>query len=225
MPPRRSGPKRKYVRRAMPRLPLGRARRGMLYNPQPVFTETYKATTLSLGSPTPVAGVGFLLTANMDGITQLAQYSNLYTKYKILKCQFTLLPNFTGGTDQNAALYNLSQGTMSVSTMRMIYAYDNSPAAAGPASEQDALEENGCKIKLLQNKVVIPCRPAPDTKDANGVEMTLRNKYINFASGGNPNITHYGVKGWLKQLFNNQPQFLNDVDVYVKVTFQLCDPR
>jgi len=153
----------------------------------------------------------------------LAQYSSLYTKYKILSCQFILLPNFNG-TDQNAALYNLSQGTMSTATMRIVYAYDNSPAAAGPASEQDALEENGCKIKMLTNKLTIPCRPSPDTKDANGVEMTLRNKYINFTSQG-PNINHYGVKGWLKQLYNNQPQFLNDVEVYVKVTFQLADPR
>jgi len=224
MPRRPAGaPKRKYVRRAMPRLPLGRYRRGMLYNPQPVFTETYKGQRLTLGNPSPIAGVGFLLTANMDRIYQLAQYSNLYTKYKILKVQFTLIPNFNG-TDQNAALYNLSQGTMSVATTRLVYAYDTSPAAAGPATEQDALEENGVKIKMLKDKIVIPCRPAPDTKDANGVQMTLRNKFINFASSG-PNIEHYGVKGWLSQLYNNQPQFLNDVDVYVKVTFQLADPR
>jgi len=208
----------------MVKRPFGALRRRLLYNPQPVFTETYKATALSFGNPSPAAGIGFLLTASMDGITQLAQYSNLYTKYKILKCSFTLIPNFTV-SDQNAALYNLSQGTMSVSQTRIIYAYDNSPAAQGPASEQDALEENGCKIKLLTNKLTIPCRPAPNTKDDNGVEMTLRNKYINFKTDSSPNIVHYGVKGWMQQLFNNQPQFLNDVSVYVKVTFQLADPR
>lgn len=203
---------------------IGSIRRRMMFNPQPVFTETYKATTLTFGSPSPIAGTGFLLTANMDGLSQLTQYSNLYTKYKILSAKFILLPNFAGGTDQNAALYNLSQGTMSVSSMRIIYAYENSPAATGPVSEQDALEENGCKIKILKDKLSIPCVPTPNTKDANGVEMTLKNNYINFATSG-PNITHYGVKGWLKQLFNNQPQFLNDVDVYVKLTFQLSDPR
>jgi len=223
MPPKRAYKKRASKPRAMAR-GIGGLRRRMLYNPQPVFTETYKGTTLTLGSPSPIAGAGFLLTANMDGISQLGQYSNLYTKYKILKCQFILLPNFGGGTDQNAALYNLSQGTMSTATTRIIYAYDNSPAAAGPASEQDALEENGCKIKLLMDKLTIPCRPSPKTQDANGVEMTLRNKFINFAAQG-PNINHYGVKGWFKQLYNNQPQFLNDIEVYVKVTFQLADPR
>jgi len=223
MPPRRAYKKRAPKRAMVPR-GIGGMRRRTLYNPQPIFTETYKSGTLTFGNPSPVAGIGFLLTANMDGITQLAQYSNLYTKYKILSAQFTLLPNFTGGTDQNAALYNLSQGTMSVSTMRIIYAYDNSPAAAGPASEQDALEENGCRIKLLQNKLTIPCRPVPNTQDANGVQLTQRGKFINFTSG-TPNIDHYGVKGWLKQLYNNQPQFLNDVEVYVKLTFQLADPR
>jgi len=220
-------PKRVYKKRAIKRVPrgIGAMRRRQLYNPQPVFTETYKSTSLSLGNPTPIAGAGFLLSANMDGISQLAQYSNLYTKYKILKVAFMLLPNFGGGTDQNAALYNLSQGTMSTATTRIIYAYSDSPAVGGPTSEQDALEENGCKIKLLMDKLTIPCRPTPNTKDANGVELTQRGKYINFASGGLPNIDHYGVKGWFKQLFNNQPQFLNDIDVYVKVTFQLADPR
>jgi len=219
-------PKRAYKKRAVKsRVPrgLGAMRRRMLYNPQPVFTETYKAPRLTLGNPTPIAGIGFLLSANMDRVYQLAQYSNLYTKYRILKAVFTLIPNFNG-TDQNAALYNLSQGTMSVATTRIVYAYDNSPAAAGPASEQDALEENGCKIRMLKDKLVIPCRPAPNTLDANGVQLTQRNKFINFTASG-PNIEHYGVKGWLSQLYNNQPQFLNDVDVYVKLTFQLADPR
>jgi hypothetical protein len=114
---------------------------------------------------------------------------------------------------------------MSTATMRIVYAYDNSPGAVGPASEQIALEENGCKIRMLKDKLTIPCRPAPNTADANGVQMTLRNKFINFATGQQPNIDHYGVKGWLKQLYNNQPQFLNDVEVYVQLTFQLADPR
>lgn len=202
---------------------IGAMRRSMMYNPQPVFTETYKSATLTLGNPTPIAGIGFLLSATMDGITQLAQYSNLYTKYKILSAKFILLPNFTV-SDQNAALYNLSQGTMSTAQMRIIYSYNDSPGATGPVSEQEALEENGCKIKLLTNKLSIPCRPTPNTIDANGVQLTERGKFINFTSSG-PNIIHYGVNGWLKQLYNNQPQFLNDVDVYVKLTFQLSDPR
>jgi len=217
-------PRGGYKKRSMVPRGIGSSRRALLYNPQPIFTETYlDPRPLSFGNPSPAAGVGFLLTANMDRISQLAQYSNLYTKYKILKCKFLLIPNFTMA-DQNAALYNLSQGTMSVAQTRIIYAYDNSPAAAGPASQQDALEENGCKIKLLKDKLSIPCVPTPNTKDANGVEMTLKNNYINFAATG-PNIDHYGVKGWMQQLFNNQPQFLNDVSVYVKVTFQLSDPR
>jgi len=225
MAPRRTRNTRRRGNAPARKMLVNRVRRGILYNPKPIFTETYKARSLTFGNPSPVAGVGFLLTANMDGISQLAQYSNLYTKYKILKATFMLPPNFTGGTDQNAALYNLSQGTMSVSTMRIIYSYNDSPGAAGPATEQDALEENGCKIKFLQNKLTIPCRPVPDTKDANGVEISQRGKFINFQTGGNPNINHAGVNGWLKQLYNNQPQFLNDVEVYVKLTFQLADPR
>lgn len=222
MPPKRAYKKRALKLRRVPR-GIGAMRRRAMYNPQPVFTETYKSTALSFGNPSPVAGIGFLLSATMDGLTQLGQYSNLYTKYKILKCQFTLIPNFTA-SDQNSALYNLSQGTMSVAQTRIIYSYNDSPGAVGPASEQEALEENGCKIKLLTNKLVIPCRPVPDTVDLAGVQLTQRGKFINFATQG-PNVIHYGVNGWLQQLFNNQPQFLNDISVYVKLTFQLSDPR
>lgn len=217
-------PRGAYQKSAVPRALASRWRRRQMYNPQPIFTETYKSASLTLGNPTNPLGSGFLLSATMDGLTQLPQYSNLYTKYKILSAKFILLPNFAGGTDQNAALYNLSQGTMSVSSMRIIYSYNDSPGAVGPVSEQEALEENGCKIKILKDKLSIPCQPVPDTVDLAGVALTQRGKFINFATG-HPNAIHYGVNGWIKQLFNNQPQFLNDIDVYVKLTFQLSDPR
>jgi len=220
MPRRPAAPKRKYVRKARPAYGMASgARRRLLYNPQPVFTETYKDRQLLTAG-----GTGFLLSANMDGISQLGQYSNLYTKYKILKVVFTLLPTFAGGVDQNNALWNNSQGTMSASPLRIVYSYNDSPAAAGPATEALALQENGCKIKFLNQKLVIPCRPTPDTKDANGVQLTQRGKFINFTSQG-PNIIHYGVTGYISQYLQQNPQFQNNVDIYTKITFQLADPR
>jgi len=215
MPAGKRGPYKKRVAKRVPR-GIGGMRRRMLYNPQPVFTETYKGTQISAGT-----GAGFLLTANMDSIGQLAQYSNLYTKYKILKVVFTLLPTFNG-TDQNNALWNNSQTTMATGTTRIVYSYDNSPDAAGPATEAIALQENGCKIKMLKDKLVIPCRPVPDLKDANNNRLTQTGKYINFVS---PNIAHYGVRGWISQPQQLSPNFRNDIDVYVKITFQLSDPR
>lgn len=199
---------------------LGLARRRAMFNPQPIFTETYKATQL-VASP----GAGFVLSANIGNITQLAQYSSLYTKYKILKCTFILMPKFSGGSDQNNAQWNDSQGTAGLATTRVIYAISDSPGAAGPASEADMLQENGCKIRHMKNSMAITCSPVPDVEDANGVVMTLGKKFINFTTGGIPNVYHYGVRGWLSQSWTNAPTIRNDIDVYVKLTFQLSDPR
>lgn len=212
-------------------------RRRILYNPRPVFTETYRAQNITL-TQNPTTGEAespFALSATMDGISQLSQYSNLYTKYKVIKCQWLFLPTWTGGENQNAAIYNASSGPTvppgltSVGTTRIVYSMVDSPvsgAFTGPASEQLALMDNGCKIKFLSKLLKINNRPVPATKDSNGVEMTFNRRFINFSSSG-PNTPHYGVQGFI-----TQPQSVGatgssqiTIAVYCKLTFQLADPK
>jgi len=201
-----------------------RIRRRHLYNPRPIFTETY--SYLSTGHDyICLANAGTLLTANMDNIPQLAQYTNLYTKYKILKATFICLPKFTNQQDQNAAQYNASNATYGYGAMRAVYAINDSPDQAAPASEAAVLQDNGAVIKMVpQGGLRITCKPVPNTKDANGVQLTEKNKFINFSS---TNVPHFGVSMWLSQPFTatGTSAVLNSVYGYVKLTFQLADPR
>lgn len=173
---------------------VGRRRglnRRRLYNPRPIFTETYKAKELTFDiSGSGYQGVGFTFAATMDGLPQLSQYSNLYQKYKIMKAEWLLLPNWTGGEKQNEAIYNAASGPSvppgltSVGTTRIVYAINDTPNQSNPTSEQEVLVDNGCKIKFLDKLVKIRNRPCVNTQDALGNFITLKNKFINFAPLG-----------------------------------------
>lgn len=201
----------------------GRARRRAMFNPQPHFTETFKYTDLS-------ANAGFLLTANMDNIPQLAQYSGLYQQYRIVKCKFLLLPTWTGGEQQNDAIFNAASGPAippgltSVGTSRLVSVIDSSPDQSVPISENAVLQENGCRIRFLDKMVTITCTPVPDLKDANGNQLTIRGKYQNFTS---PNVAHYGVRGWITQpvAVGSTGASAIRYAVYAKLTFGLREPR
>lgn len=203
---------------------MGRGRRLAVYNPKPIFTETYSYLTAGHDYICEANG-GVLLTANVDKIPQLAQYTNLYTKYRILKATFICLPKWNNSQDQNAAQYNASNSTYGYGALRAVYAINDSPAQVDPTSEAIVLQDNGAKIKMVpQSGLRITCRPVPDTKDANGVQMTSRGSFINFAA---TNVSHYGVSLWLSQpvTATGSNAVLNSVYGYVKLTFQLADPR
>ena len=224
MPPRQSTgkprgrPRKATVPRGMKRQIVRRA-----FNPSPIFTESYvERVNLSVNA-------GFLLTTKITNINQIAQYSSLYTKYKILSAKFMLMPYFQAGSnDQNATTYNNSQGQGGAADSRIVYAIQDSPNQAVPASEAVVLEDNGCRIRFLKNKLVIRCRPVPQLEATPGVYETQKtNPFINFDIGaGAVTPAHYGVVGWISQpLVNAAHAIPNQVMVYVKLTFQLKDPR
>lgn len=210
-------------------LPLvGRSRRSLMFNPQPVFTETFR---LRVGND-PLrpyyqldSNAGGVLKVNMSQIPQIIQYNTLYTKYRILKAKFICLPQFNSeSSDVNAAGYNASQGLGNWGLARLVSSIQDSPDVPNPLSEDDVLEDNGCKIAVGRSKVTLSCRPTPDTVDANGVKLTQRGKFINFVGVGD-NIDHYGIRWWYTLPnpggnIQNIPYF-----VYCKLTFQLADPR
>jgi len=157
----------------------------------------------------------------MTGIPQVAQYSNLYQKYRILKAQVLLLPSYVAH-DENVAITNAAAGQPWTGLGRFTYAVNDSPNLAAPANEAVVLEDNGCKILPFKPKLTLSCRPVPDLLDANGVRMTLGRKFINFNAG--PDATHYGITWWYTQYGGGAPT-TNPVQVIVKLTFQLSDPR
>lgn len=209
----RRGRKSNIRRRRNPR--MARAR---MFNPAPVFTESYVL------SAQIVPNTGGVLKFNMSDVPQLAQYNTLYQKYRILKARVILLPQYTG-QEQNSAEYNASSNIYAHGMGRLVWAQNDSPNAPVPASESDVLKDNGCKIVPVRTKVNMGCKPVPGTKDAQGVEMTFKQKYINFVQSGS-NIDHFGITFWYSQPFVGvTPSTNNDLWIYVKLTFQLSDPR
>jgi len=227
MPVRRTrAPFRRRGKKMLRRRRLA-VRRPIRYNPQPVFTETFKipgadplAPEYRLNSNT-----GGVLAVRISQMPQLAQYSALYTKYRILKAQFICLPQFLStSSDINAASYNASLGLGNWGMARLVTSVQNSPNTPVPLSEDEVLEDNGCKIHIGKPKLTLSCRPVPDLLDANNVAITQRGQFINFNAGA-PDVTHYGIRWWYTLPnpggnITNVPYF-----VYVKLTFQLADPR
>lgn len=196
---------------------LGRMRLRRIFNPRPVFTETYAFTSLQPSS-------GGLLKFSMDQVPQLSQYSNLYQKYRILRASVLLLPEFTS-TDQNQAENNAALSRSYFGATRIAWAVNDSPNITAPATELDVLKDNGAKIRpITERGVRFSCRPVPNVEDSNGVEMTFKRKYINFEASS-PNVPHSGISWWISQLHSGTPGTTNITLCYVKLTFQLSDPR
>lgn len=162
---------------------------------------------------------------NISDIAQVAQYQQLYQKYRILKARCTLLPQYTN-QDQNSASYNASVNVYAHGMGRFVWAQNDSPNLPAPTSEGDVLKDNGCKIVPVRSKVLMGCKPVPGTKDAVGVEMTFKNKFINFTPTPGGNIDHFGITWWYTQPSVGTTSLTNnELWCYVKLTFQLSDPR
>jgi len=204
-----------------------RVARARMFNPQPVFTETFRIPGNDPLAPAYrlASNTGGVMSVKISDMPQIAQYSALYQKYKILKAVFICLPQFvTNSADINAAYYNSTLGFGNWGMARIVTAINDSPDAIVPLSENDVLEDNGCRISTGKPKLVFSCKPVPDTLDANGNRMTFKGKYLNFNAAG-PDISHYGIRWWYT--LPNPGGNIQDVPyyVYVKLTFQLSDPR
>lgn len=219
MPVRRSRKPRARRARRVRRVRNWRSRH--MLNPQPVFTETF---TKSYIAP----NAGNIFTFSIDEVPQLAQYSNLYTKYRILKAQVILLPNYAV-QDQNQAEAN-GQSSIGLAGMgRLVYAINDTAGSLVPTSEADVLKDNGCKIVPLSTKGVVKmsCRPTPVFTDSNGIQAAQTKKWLTFSNVSSPfDPKHYGISYWYSQpLAGTGFATNNTLNVYVKLTFQLADPR
>lgn len=207
---RRTNRKRPVARRNR------RVTRSLMFNPQPVFTETVYAGTIA-------PNTGGVFKVNISNIPQIAQYSSLYQKYRIKLASWILLPQYQG-SDINTASYNASNGVFAWGMGRFVHAIDDSPAQVPPASEAQVLQHNGCKIKSVTERGLrMRNRPVPNTLDTVGNIFTIKNKYLQFKE---TNIDHFGITYWYSQPNLGTTSLTNnELHVYVKVTFQLCDPR
>lgn len=230
-------PPRKYPRK--PKVsgkkyrPARNYRMVRMLNPQPIFTETYELTGSGPGQPgvQVLPNTGGVFRFNMDHLPQLAQYTSLYQKYRILKASIHILPEYTG-VEQNQAENNFALSRSNFGQSRMALAVNNSPNTANPANELAVLQDNGSFVRSLTTAgIKATCRPVPNvsvdslTPGVAGQPITLGRKFLNLQAV-NGNIDHYGISWWLSQLVQTgTPSTKNLGIVYVKLTFQLSDPR
>jgi len=200
-----------------------RVRRALrIFNPSPIFTESFVLPKTG-GQYTLDPNTGGILAVSMDNMPQLAQYSALYQKYRILKAKFICIPTWnTASADVNSE--RPPGGLLSVGLSRIVYAINDSPdQVIAPVNEDEVLTDNGAKIACGSPKLVMSCRPVPNTLDSNGNKMSLRGKYLNFVS---TNIPHFGITWYHSQPVQPVNQgFGVPYLVYCKLTFQLADPR
>lgn len=202
-----------------------RVNRARMFNPSPIFTESFALPKVGGGQYTLAPNAGGILAVSMDDVVQIAQYNTLYQKYRILKARFICIPTWnTASADANSQLPPGGQEIVGLS--RVVYAINDSPnQIVAPADENVVLTDNGCKIVCGSPKLTMTCRPVPNAQDANGNQMTFRNKYINFNSAG-PNVAHFGITWWHSQpVLPVNAGFGTPYLVYCKLTFQLSDPR
>lgn len=188
--------------------------RRTVFNPQPIFTETYQGTQIA-------GNAGNIFTVNINQVPQLAQYSGLYNQYRIISAKVMLLPEF------NSFDGAIGAGLTGTSMPRIAYSIQDTPALAAPLNEAAVLSDNGARVRTLKDKLVIRFRPQPERlTQAGGVEVIERksNSFLTFAQAGQVDPPHYGVHYWISSQLGgtaHPPNF----SVYYKLTFQLRDPK
>lgn len=224
MPVSKRAPKFKAPRRRRRVARVPRSVRS--YNPRPVFTETCRVNIIDTAPAMP-----YQLRSNqlgqirfqMDMLPQLAQYSALYQKYRILKVQYLMLGTYnTQASDLNSAQSNVASN-VSYGMGRIAHVIQSSPSVPLPTTEDDVLTCNGAKIITGKPKFTITHRPVPDLLDANGNRLSMKSPFLQFETSGF-NIPH-GAVNWSYILPGANQVFDPFYAVYAKVTFQLSDPR
>lgn len=201
-----------------------RANRARMFNPSPIFTESFQLPKTG-GQYTLDPNAGGVLAVSMDNMPQLNQYAALYQKYRILKVKFICIPTHnSAAADINSELPVVAGSLQQVGLSRIVYAVNDSPNQVTlPVNETEVLTDNGCKIACGSPKLVMSCRPVANTQDTVGNRMTFRGKYLNFEP---INAAHYGITWWHTQpVLPGGAGFGVPYLVYAKLTFQLSDPR
>lgn len=209
-----------------------RVRRAVLNN-QPTFVETFQLARDNMFVQVN-SGLGKYFCVKIQDVPQVASYSNLYTQYRINWVKVMLIPVYnTAGADPNAANYNQANAVASIGMARIVYSVQDSPGQTAPASEQEVLEDNGCKIKPMGTKWSCSFKPVPDISQAVGGSSTTiipvktpRKQWFNFDTATPANNPLYGgVKAYI-----TLPGTASDTAgvswiCYYKVSFTLRDPQ
>lgn len=175
---RMGGRRKKFGRRgAMRRLPLNRGILSGVHR----FKETCELTQWSAAAGSTQFGVQ---TYKLNDIFNAGQFKNLFDLYKITGVKLTIIPRYN-----QASVAEASNGPTQNPLPMLYVAPNRSPWSTAPTSVQDILNDDGCKVMTLKNKVSFWLKsPGPQILDgaANGVPVQFNNNTrLWLTTGGN----------------------------------------
>lgn len=225
---------RKYTKRygkrrsrAPRRLAIGRMRLGTRVRmTSPTFVETFRLLDVISTTAAPYLDAW---KVRISDIPQIAQYQTLYNQYRINWVQHMLIPNYNSEEANQALANSATPGFPYVGQPRIAYSIQNTPNVQPPATEQDVLEDNGCKLKVMKGIFKVAHKPVPDIaqfSNAAGATVYTKEKYkqfFNFTAvpANNP---LYGAVQVALTLPGGGAGYMN-MSHYVKISFTLRDPK
>lgn len=212
-------------------------RSAMTKNNEPTYVETFRKDTDNVLVQSG-RGVGSTFKVRISDVPQWLQYANLYKQYRINWVKVILLPTFnTSAAEINMAGYNGTAvpPTNFAGQARIVYVINDTPNEQAPATEQEILQDNGCKIKAMGSKFTASFKPVPDVQAVTAVgNIYTRQKFkqwFNFdvaLAGNNP--THGALDTFITLPGVTTPGAPDPAGsvtwtCYYKVSFTLRDPK
>jgi len=183
----------------------------------PTFTETFAYGTAVLPN------TGGVIAPLIQNVPEYANYARLYRSYRITKMQVMFLADIQTAVSTGAT--NVFNGTS-----RIALAADRSSIVTAPTAELDVLNDDRCVVKQLDKLVTytvlnpipnltmtIPGSGAPSATNQAGVSLGPGN-WLSWDDAGL--VPHNGLSYWISGGGASQ-----SIQIYVKLTFQCCDPQ
>jgi len=186
---------------------------------QPSFSETFAAGVI--GATQTAGGAGGIFRVKFSDIPEYQNYVNLYNCFQIRSVQVLLIPSQP---------VNTQSGVTPVDPPRLTFAVQTSSDFATPTAELDVLNDNGCKIRLLQKPLKIRASMRPQLSETDNVSgaavaVTARSKRAQWLTTNTKgtDVEHAGITWWCKQ--NYATAQASEINVYYKVFFAMRDPK
>ena len=217
MPVRRRMPRKRPLRGTRRYRKYASLRRGITAF-QPTFSETFYGGVI--GATQTGGGAGGIFQVKFNQIPEYMNYVNLYNTYQIRSVQVLLIPTQPVNTQTAAP----------IDPPRITFAVQSTSDFATPTAELDVLNDNGCKIRLMQKPLKIRASMRPqlsltDNTSAVQVPVTQTSKRAQWLSTGTKgvDVEHAGITWWVKQ--NYATAQASEINVYYKVFFAMRDPK
>lgn len=185
------------------------------------FTETAEVSNVQVqqtasGSPT----TGQVWSVSASTIPQFANYSKLYSEFKIIKVKFQFVPYF-GTSDKNQQLLNSGSGGQYTSTPIIAYAVNTNAATGSPVNELAVLTQNNSRIRRFDRPFSVTVKnPQPDIDvSTSGPSVSWNQRGWMSTGDAGIIVEHLGLHTYVTDMSSNVGAPYDCGRVYAHITF------